>query len=150
LPFESRVLPTGVHCGPEKPLTTQHQSAAHMQILVADDAADNQLLIKYFLKGTGIEPSFVNNGIDAVAKAKSNEFDAILMDIQMPEMDGYEATGILRKQGYLKPIIALTAHTFKEEKEKALLSGFTDFVSKPISKHLLIQALRETHSPFVV
>ena len=150
LPFESRALYSSVLCGPVKTPITHHQSTVNMVILVADDAADNQLLIKYFLKGTGIEPSFVNNGIEAVAKAKSNEFDAILMDIQMPEMDGYEATGILRKHGYLKPIIALTAHTFKEEMEKALLSGFTDFVSKPISKQLLIQALRETRSPFAV
>ena len=103
--------------------------------------------LENYLKGTGIEPSFVHNGTEAVTSANLNAFDAILMDIQMPEMDGYEATSILRKGGYLKPIIALTAHTFKEEQEKALRVGFTDFVSKPISRNLLIQALREIRSP---
>ncbi len=149
LPFQSPTLSLDLHSAPAKACIMHHQTSANMQILVAEDTADNQLLIKYFLKGTGIEPSFVNNGIEAVAKANSNDYDAILMDIQMPEMDGYEAMSILRKNGYIKPIIALTAHTFKEEHERALFSGFTDFVSKPISRTLLIQALREIRSPFV-
>ncbi len=149
LPFQSLVCSKGLRGKPVKAAISKHQSSANMRVLVAEDTVDNQTLIKYFLKGSGIEPSFVNNGTQAVARANSNEFDAILMDIQMPEMDGYEATSILRKNGYLKPIIALTAHTFKEEQEKALLNGFTDFVSKPISKKLLIQALREIRSPFV-
>ncbi len=118
-------------------------SSATMRVLVAEDSPDNQLLIKCFLKGTGIELSFVGNGKDAVAKANSEEFDAILMDIQMPEMDGYEATSLLRKSGYSRPIIALSAHTFKDEQTKARLSGFTDFVSKPISRVKLIEALRD-------
>ena len=120
-----------------------------MQILVAEDCEDNQLLIKCFLSGTGIEPLFVSNGIEAVAKANSSEFDAILMDIQMPEMDGYEATSLLRRSGFSRPIIALTAHTFKDEDEKALLFGFTDFVSKPISRSRLVDALREIRAPYV-
>ncbi len=149
LPFQSQAHSLDLSGGPVKTPVSQHQSSANMKILVAEDTADNQTLIKYFLKGTGIEPSFVDNGAEAVAKANSDEFDAILMDIQMPGMDGYEATSILRKNGFLKPIIALTAHTLKEEKEKALLIGFTDFVSKPISRERLIFALRETRSPFI-
>ncbi len=144
------ILPFQTVCKNLKTVKAQlprRQSSATMHVLVAEDSSDNQLLIKYFLKGTGIEPSFVWNGKEAIAKANSMEFDAILMDIQMPEMDGYEATSLLRKSGYLKPIIALTAHTFKEEHEKARLLGFTDFVSKPISRAELIQALREIRSP---
>ena len=113
-----------------------------MRVLIAEDSTDNQLLIKYYLKGTEIDPTFANNGNEAVQKAQSETFDAILMDIQMPEVDGYEATARLRKWGFKKPIIALTAHTLKEERDKALNSGFTDFVSKPISRDHLLHALR--------
>ncbi len=136
-----------IHMTVKTPAPRRHSSES-MSVLVAEDSADNQLLIKYFLKGTGIVPSFVSNGIEAVAKANVNQFDVILMDIQMPEMDGYEATSILRKSGHLEPIIALTAHTFKDEKENALLFGFTDFVSKPISRESLLKALREIRTPF--
>lgn len=119
-----------------------------IRVLVAEDSKDNQLLVRLFLKDTEIEASFVNNGIEAVREALSGNFDAILMDIQMPEMDGYEATKQLRKSGYRKPIIALTAHAFREEEEKILRSGFTDFVSKPISRERLLSALRDSNKPF--
>ena len=145
LPFQP--LSGSVDSDRKTAISSARQSSANLKILVADDSADNQLLIKYFLKGTGIEATFADNGAEAVSKAYTEEFDAILMDIQTPIMDGYEATSLLRKNGYLKPIIALTAHTFKEEQEKALLRGFTDFVSKPISRERLIQALREIRSP---
>ncbi len=146
LPFYPIVNPSRKYSDAVNSNVSTRYSTENMKVLVAEDSQDNQLLIKYFLKGTGIELSFVGNGIEAVAKANSRRFDAILMDIQMPEMDGYEATSILRKSGYLQPIIALTAHTFKEEKEKALHIGFTDFVSKPISKDLLIKALRKSRT----
>ncbi len=146
LPFESLKNPVPLKFMVAKTPISIRPLADKISVLVAEDSSDNQLLIKYYLKGTGIDPVFVNNGKEAVAKATAEKFDMILMDIQMPEMDGYEATGILRKNGCLLPIIALTAHTFKEEKEKALLFGFTDFVSKPISQENLIQALCQTHA----
>ena len=112
-----------------------------LRVLVADDSKDNQLLMRHFFKGTGIEASFVSNGAEAIVEAGYHEFDVILMDIQMPEMDGYEATNMLRSKGYKNPIIALTAHSFKEEQEKALSSGFNDFVSKPFSRDRLLSVL---------
>ena len=119
-----------------------------LKVLVVEDSKDNQLLVRHFLKGTGIEASFADNGEAGVSDALNKNFDVILMDIQMPQVDGYEATSRLRKSGYEKPIIALTAHAFKEEQEKALSSGFTDFVCKPIHRDQLLRSLRAaSHQP---
>jgi signal transduction histidine kinase len=114
-----------------------------LQVLLAEDSKDNQRLIGHYLKGSGIVLSFASNGREALELALTSHFDVILMDIQMPEMDGYEVTETLRKQGYVSPIIALTAYAFNEEREKALNSGFTDFVSKPIHRGRLLAALRK-------
>jgi signal transduction histidine kinase len=118
--------------------------AERMKVLVVEDSKDNQLLIQHFLKATNIDLKCADNGLAGVNAASLNDFDAILMDIQMPEMDGYEATKQLRKSGYSKPIIALTAHAFDEEREKVLSSGFTDFVSKPIDRERLLSALYDS------
>ena len=148
LPIQQRVLATesnDVKLQPSLSPPASESSLAlnKMRVLVAEDSKDNQLLIKHFFKGTGIEASFVSNGEEAVREAQFHEFDAILMDIQMPEMDGYEATYLLRADGYKNPIIALTAHSFNEEHQKALRSGFSNFVSKPISRNQLLSVLSD-------
>lgn len=67
----------------------------------------------------------------------------VLMDLQMPEMDGYQATQMLREQGYKKPIIALTAHAMKEDRRRCLESGFDDHLTKPVDRRSLLQTLSE-------
>jgi len=117
-----------------------------MRVLIAEDSRDNQILIQHFLKDMGLLLTFVSNGKVAISESNEKVFDAILMDIQMPEMGGYEATAILRKKGFSKSIIALTAHAFSEERDKAMKSGFTDFVSKPIDRNNLILALKRAEA----
>lgn len=112
-----------------------------IRILVAEDSPDNQLLLKRVLVGQGAEVEFCSNGQDAVVKALASRYDVILMDIQMPVMNGYEATRSLRDSGYRGPIIALTAHALKEERERSLNAGCDDHLTKPLEKEKLIAAV---------
>lgn len=111
----------------------------NVKVLLAEDSPDNQLLVTKFLTLAGASVEIVNNGREAVECLKDKEFDVVLMDIQMPEMDGYQATKILRREGFIKPIIALTAYALKQERQSCLARGFSDHISKPIDRRLLIQ-----------
>ncbi len=112
-------------------------------ILVVDDSPDNQSIIRLFIgKHAGVV-EIANNGLEAVEKMKVRKFDVVLMDIQMPVMDGYQALRVATENGYRGPIVALTAHAMKEEKDRSLAAGFTDYLSKPINKEMLIQKLVE-------
>jgi signal transduction histidine kinase/ActR/RegA family two-component response regulator len=116
-------------------------SISGMRVLVADDSVDNLYIISRFLDQAGIAVDTVENGKEAVTKALSDSYDAILMDIQMPLMDGTEATMTLRRKGYRSPIIALTANALKGDREKALCSGFDDYITKPIERRDLYTSL---------
>ncbi|MES2801215.1 MAG: response regulator [Bdellovibrionota bacterium] len=108
------------------------------KILLIEDSFENQLLVKTFLEMAGAQVGVASDGQEGLAMASTGNYELIIMDIQMPIMDGYTATSILRDKGYNKPIIAFTAHAFQEEKEKCLQIGFTDFLTKPIKKNDLL------------
>ena len=112
-------------------------------LLLVDDAVDNQVLISRFLRMAGASVVVAGGGEEAIAQIgdRRNNFDLILMDLQMPGMDGYEATGVLRKTGWTKPIVALTAHALKSERDKCLAAGFDDHFTKPIDRMKLIASL---------
>lgn len=123
--------------------TQNAMELAGKNILAVDDSDDNLALIKWILKMSGANVITANNGREGIAKVSKDSVDIVLMDLQMPEMDGYEATRELRKQGFKKPIIALTAHAMKEERKRCLESGFDEHITKPIDKNNLIQILSE-------
>ena len=106
-----------------------------LRILLAEDTAVNQKLVATLLKREGHEVSVVGNGLEAIAAAKAAEFDLVLMDIQMPLMDGFEATSIIREAERDKhtPIVAMTAHAMKGDDEKCIEAGMDDYLSKPIN-----------------
>ncbi len=112
-----------------------------LKVLVVEDSPDNQILIRTYLEKEGAEVTIVSDGAQGVKSALTDEFDVILMDIQMPVLDGHEATRILRTAKYMKPIVALTAHAFKDEHQKCLESGFTEFLTKPVKRSVLIDLL---------
>ncbi len=111
------------------------------RVLLAEDSKENQVLFKIFIEGAKANLTTVDNGSDAVKKAMAEPYDLVLMDIQMPGLDGYEAVNILRGSQYSKKIIALTAHTMKGEKERCLEAGFDDYISKPVSQQSLLQTM---------
>jgi CheY-like chemotaxis protein len=126
--------------------TQRPVAAADLRILLAEDCPDNQRLISYFLRKTGADVTIAENGRMAVdlalaARDQDTSFDLILMDMQMPEMDGYQATTELRAAEYNGPIIALTAHAMSGDREKCIQAGCDDYVEKPISREKLIAAV---------
>jgi|GEM_PF-1622238 len=136
-PTGSQVLTAPV----EKPAA--QNTKLDCQILLAEDGPDNQRLITFLLKKAGAGVTVATNGQIAYDKAMAARdavapFDVILMDIQMPIMDGYTATSRLRKEGYHGPIIALTAHAMNEDRAKCLAAGCNDFMTKPLDRNELI------------
>jgi CheY-like chemotaxis protein len=111
---------------------------AGTRILVAEDGPDNQRLIRTILSAAGAQVELAADGREAIAKARAASFDVVLMDMQMPVMDGYEATRALRSQGYAVPILALTAHAMAGDREKCLAAGCNDHLTKPIDRGRLV------------
>ncbi len=112
-----------------------------MKVLLVEDSPDNQILINTYLKQAGAIPQCASNGQEGVDMALAEFFDIVLMDVQMPRMDGHAATQLLRARHYSRPIIALTAHAMEEERDRCFASGFTDFLTKPIQRSLLVSTL---------
>ncbi|CAN5653881.1 hypothetical protein BH10BDE1_BH10BDE1_26590 [soil metagenome] len=113
----------------------------NLKILVVDDSPDNRTLMSLILRREGAVVDEAADGEEAVRKALKGEFAIVLMDIQMPGMDGYAALSTLRKAEYRRPIIALTAHAMVEERRRTAAAGFSDHVTKPVDREVLIAAI---------
>ncbi len=114
-----------------------------MKILLVEDGVDNQRLITMVLKKSGAAVELAENGSVALEMLEKQQYDAVLMDMQMPVMDGYTATRTLRTRGYTTPIIAVTAHAMAEDRAKCLASGCDDYMVKPIDRAKLINCIRD-------
>jgi len=127
-----------------EPKATQPERA--LNILVAEDTPFNQKFISRLLDKWGYTAEIVGNGHKAVTAVAQASYDIILMDVQMPEMDGFEATAKIRELEKQKnvhtPIIAMTAHAMKGDRERCLKAGMDDYVPKPISSEALANAIR--------
>ncbi len=131
-----------------RPLTNQSADALKdYRILLAEDGPDNQRLISFVLKKAGANVTVVENGqlaVDAAIKAldECNPFHVILMDMQMPVLDGYGATALLRSRDYRGTIIALTAHAMESDRNKCIQAGCDGYSTKPIEKEKLFQHIK--------
>lgn len=123
------------------PKKTETAKLRDLKVLIVDDSHDNRALIRRILILNGAKTETASNGREAIKKAVDGDFNVVLMDLQMPEIDGYEATKVLREQGYKKPVIALTAHAMAEERQRTLESGFDAHITKPIDQDLLLKTL---------
>ena len=117
-----------------------------MHVLVAEDNRINQVVIQNVLRNAGVSFEIVNNGHEALQAAMTHSFDIILMDCQMPEMDGFESTNLIRKweQEHNRPhipIIALTADSVLGSKQKCLDAGMDAYCSKPVKSQALLQTI---------
>lgn len=113
------------------------------RILLAEDGGDNQVVIGHFLRQAGLEVTVAENGQSAIDQVRLGHpaFDAVLMDIQMPVMNGYDATRGLRRLGYSGPIIALTANAMESDRLNCLAAGCNAYISKPINRNALLRML---------
>ncbi len=117
-----------------------------MEILIAEDNPVNQKLIERILMKLGYSAKVTNNGAEAVNEIQKHNYDILLMDIQMPEMDGYEATRTIRNMNIGQPyIIAMTANALSEDREICLSHGMDNYISKPMKLDTLVALLREAY-----
>ncbi|MGP8247101.1 MAG: response regulator [Bryobacteraceae bacterium] len=130
---------------PREQPATQSAGELHAHILVAEDNAVNQRLVKRMLEKSGCSAVVVGDGHEAVQAVSRQAFDLVLMDIQMPVMDGCEATTIIRQSekqtGAHLPIVALTAHTMSADRERCLAAGMDAYLSKPVHTATLFQTI---------
>jgi len=125
-------------------MTERESAGQSVHILVVDDNRMNQDLMAHILEYWGFTFAIISNGREAIASISQGHFDLVLMDIQMPEMDGYSATIHIRT--ILKsniPIIAMTAHAMAGEREKCTNLGMNDYISKPVNEHELLELIHK-------
>ncbi|MBZ0269986.1 response regulator [bacterium] len=119
------------------------EGARRTRILLAEDNEVNRKLAEVVLSKIGATIASVGNGREAVEAVRDGDFDLVLMDVQMPQMSGLEATRVLRSQGCVVPIIAMTANAMKGDREECLEAGMNDYLSKPVQRAVLLEAIRK-------
>lgn len=128
--------------GSEVNLLEKDDCLEGIKILVTEDNDLNQLLAQKLLESYGAKVDIAENGIEGLKLIGEKSYDIVLMDIQMPKMDGYETTQKIRKEYYKKtPIIAMTAHALIDEKQKCLNAGMNDYITKPLKAELLLKTI---------
>ena len=130
----------------DKPIEKKEADKKMIKILLAEDNEANQFLIKAITKSKDWEITVVDDGDKAVKEFEKNDFDLILMDVQMPVMNGYEATKIIRdiehrKGGNHIPIVALTAYAMKSDKDLCIEAGMDDYISKPFKRQQFLDSI---------
>jgi CheY-like chemotaxis protein len=142
IPYQISTEQIGVAPQAVAPAFNEAPVFSNVSILVAEDNEMNQSLIRHLFKNWNISFDMASNGSEAITMLRQKEYNLILMDIQMPVMDGYTATQEIRNTlGITTPIIAMTAHAFAGEREKCLSYGMNDYISKPIREEQLLQQI---------
>ena len=149
----ARLRPAGADspAGPFQLPAAVRQPLSGVRVLLAEDGIDNQRLIRFHLERAGARVEIVDNGAKAVERmadaSRLDRCDAILMDMQMPVMDGYEATRRLVAAGERVPILALTAHAMPGDRDRCMEAGCSDYLCKPVDPRALVAAVRRAIAP---
>jgi signal transduction histidine kinase/CheY-like chemotaxis protein len=147
--FGKRVAKTSRSLQKQAEMSADIHSLRGARILLTEDNLINQQVARETIESEGLQVLIANNGKEAVSMVAEGDFDAILMDVQMPEMDGYEATRLIRENFQYDelPIIAMTAHAMSGDKEKCLAAGMDDYITKPIEVEQLFTTLKKWVKP---
>ena len=132
------------------PATSGDDLPPGLKVLVAEDNRVNQLVVRHLLTKWNCEVTIAETGIEAIAHIENGHFDLVLMDVQMPEMDGFEATRIIRQRTRTKryiPIVATTAHAMEGDRDRCLACGMDDYITKPVKAESLLGKLRQWALP---
>jgi len=133
----------------DKKITSEPSAKSHLaqfrgRVLVAEDNPVNIKVAEIMLKQHGVEPTFVTNGEDAVARVLAEKYDLVFMDIQMPKLDGYAATRRIRDGGVGDiPVVAMTAYAMREDRRAAMDAGMNDYITKPINREEIVRILEK-------
>lgn len=121
-----------------------HDKELQGRILLAEDSDVNQIVVNYFLRGTGYRLDIVSTGHDALGALEKSHYDVLLLDIRLPDTDGVELATLLRRNPRWEslPIIALTAHSMSQDRTRCLAAGMTDYLIKPLEQYALIAAIK--------
>ncbi|MBS1871916.1 MAG: response regulator [Acidobacteria bacterium] len=152
--MEAELATALAHSGSPAPVArgaSSGRNAAGLEVLLAEDNVVNQRLVVRILEKSGHRVTVASNGAEAVAAMNGSNFDVVLMDVQMPEMDGFEATAAIRKHenvaGRHTPVVAMTAHAMQGDREKCLEAGMDAYLSKPVKASDLQALLAQLHDP---
>jgi CheY-like chemotaxis protein len=149
---QSVVQPVGAEAGQIIPFPVERSApeapANKLQILLVEDLPANQMLVVHVLNRRGHSVEVANNGRQAVELASQRPFDLVLMDLQMPDMDGFEATAAIRALPTVAriPIVALTAHALPADRDRCLAAGMDDYLAKPLDVRKLVQVVEANAS----
>jgi CheY-like chemotaxis protein/HPt (histidine-containing phosphotransfer) domain-containing protein len=113
-----------------------------IRVLLVEDSPEIRDLFICYLTAAGADVATASDGEQGLEKAQRGSFDVVLMDIQMPRMDGYQAVATLREKHYPSPVIALTAHAMNDQRQRCANAGFDDFLTKPIEPSLLVETVK--------
>ena len=127
--------------GPRPAQSPVTPDLSSVRILVAEDNPVNQEIMSVLLEETRAQLKMAGNGIEALALLEREAFDLMFLDIQMPDMDGYETIKIMRERGYVLPVVALTAHAMQSDKQRCLDAGMDAYLSKPFKQALLFDTI---------
>ncbi len=127
---------------PGIPAARQTQTPEKLKILIVEDNQINQIVAREIFKSVGIDPVIVSGGQQAIDQIESQDYHAVIMDVQMPGMDGYQTTRIIREKGYdTIPIIAMTANAMAEDRQKGMYAGMTAYITKPVDPDTLFSTM---------
>ncbi|MEQ1877458.1 MAG: response regulator, partial [Bdellovibrionia bacterium] len=120
-----------------------------VRVLLVDDSEEGQVLLSKYLRAAGATVDTAATGQEGIKKALENIYDVVVTDIQMPDVNGYEVASLLRQNRYPRPIIAITGHVTKGERERCLRAGCDDQLTKPIDAATIVEVVAKNSDKFV-